>query len=133
MVSCSRFDRSEGPLTTGQFELQTSFTLRGCLYEVRHPTWVRYLNWMRSLQDGVLHFPKTNRLYRMDLLNQVRSYFRAGRIALRWDDFSSCKQFFWAAPPTQDWYLVYYMRVFIAITWKSAFYSIKFTSVDVYW
>ena len=29
-------------------------TLRGCLCEVRHPTWVGYLTWVRSLQNREL-------------------------------------------------------------------------------
>ena len=37
--------------------------LRSCLCEKNHPTHVRRLTWVRSRQNGIFHFVKTNSLY----------------------------------------------------------------------
>ena len=77
--------------------------LRSCLYEKNHPTWVRCFTWVRSRQNGVFHFVKTNRLYenvfippRWDLTpTQVRSHL-GGMIFLHVNSFC------WAVPPRRD-------------------------------
>ena len=51
-------------------------------------------------------------------LTQVRSHLNIGEISLRWDDFSPCKQFFWAVLPRQGCYLVKLWCVFIIIQSK---------------
>ena len=77
--------------------------LKSCLYEEKLPMQVRHLTWVRSRQNGVYHFGKSNRLYengfipsRWDLTStQVRS--QLGRMI-----FFHVNSFCQAVPPRQD-------------------------------
>ena len=66
------------------------------LYQVedRHPTWVGYLTWVRSQQNGEFQFLKTNRLYKNEFIlskrniisTQVR-FYQGGMIFFPWKQF----------------------------------------------
>ena len=82
--------------------LQTSMMKWYNLHQ-NHPTQFRRLTWVRSWQNGVFHFVKTNRLYenwfippRWDHTSTQVRFHLVGMI------FFLCKQFFWAVPPRQD-------------------------------
>ena len=62
---------------------QTYLLLRGFLCDVRHPTWVGYLTWVRFQQNGEFHFLKTNSLY------------ENGFIPSRWDPTSARATRWW--------------------------------------
>ena len=79
-------------------EIRIPTTVRSCLYEKNHHTQVRRLTWVRSWQNGIFRFVKTNRLYenwffplRWDLIN-------VDEISLRRDDFSPYKKFLPGCP-----------------------------------
>ena len=73
--------------------------LRSCLYEENYPTQVRRLTWVRSQQNGVFRFVKTNHLYENWFISpKRRSHVNGDEISLRWDDFSPCKQFLPGCP-----------------------------------
>ena len=108
--------------------------LRSSLHHENHHTLVRCLTWVRSRQNGIFHFVKTNHLYenglispRYDLtLAQVRSHL-CGMVFLHVISFAGLSH--------QDRivHLVSIRCTFVIITWKSAIHLLKFSSVDVYW
>ena len=108
--------------------------LRSSLHHENYHTLVRCLTWVRSRQNGIFHFVKTNHLYenglispRYDLtLAQVRSHL-CGMV------FLHANSFCWAVTPRQDCSFsfdsVYVCNYYV----KSAIHLLKFSSVDVYW
>ena len=72
---------------------------------LHHHTWVEYLTWVRSQQNGEFHFIKTNRM-RMNSSHLVEV-----SPLCRWDPtevvfFFHVNSFYRALPPRQDCFLV---------------------------
>ena len=79
---------------------------------------------VKSRQNGIFHFVKTNRYMRMVHPTQMRSHL--GRMI-----FLHVNSFYRAVPPMQD-YLFSLDSVCFCITRKRSIHLIKFSTVDVY-